>query len=503
MASIILPGRWQSQPQYRVKPGGSSLANGLVLAFNFSQGLVDQVSGRVAENKGTGTLSATPHGIGFLPATAGLNVPWNLNNTTGDLTIVVVESRFAYPTSDWFLCDARASSTGYIYGNTGNIFEPNTGFLTKTGTYDSWGDGFHVRSFTKTNTFQHKTSASVGTSSTTLKPLTNTRFFGRFNDVNPFVNGKILGLFLFDRNITFQEHLELVNNPWQIFRPQRRILYFNVGVASGTTLVIADANAVLQAAFAKTTNASAVLQAPFTKTAVADAVLIASASTNAVTALATAVLQAAQQKAANASAILQKTQTVTSNASGHLTGTVRLTASASAELTNTSPDNWGGDSEDWDNDDTPWDGVRYYAYTSANAKLEKAFVKAAVTSAVLQKTQAKTAGATAQLQKGFITTATANAVLQAVTGPKLAYANAVLARLDNILTANANAIIIAGGAGTLITTQANAVLNKNNLTIVGADAILTSKDWVREAAVSGSWTYDSATASSWVHDSPV
>ena len=373
-------------------------------------------------------------------------------------------------------------------------------------------------------------------SSNNLVGVTNQVFVGNSSSTFP-LNGGVSQWVLFNIELSAGWAKELYINPWQIFKKRPNILYFDVGGGGGTTLTkTSSADAVLQQTQVKTLSTSAVLTA--------SAVIYTRAST------ANALLQKAFTKTLSANATLRQTLTRTTSSSAVLVGsltTYTRTLGASAVL---EVQHWDGDSESWDSDATLWDSVSGSVLTSAsaalqkgfsistsasaklqksyerfisyaNAKLEKEFLKTTGASAVLQKAFQVTTGAdaiitgsgtrstsaSALLQKVFVKTLTANALLSQVQS-KTVDASALL-QITPTLTSSGSAILQKfwekhANASAVITSPtpsvlayASALLQKNSLTAVSADAIISTTGWVEAAGVSNPWIQEGAVASPW------
>ena len=200
---------WVSQPQQSVViDWDNPLATGLSTAFVFSNGLTDIVTNRQATNLGC-QFGVSPLGISLIPTTAGILLPWNLDFTSYNIAVTVVEFRLSPPTNWWYILDNRASGTGYIHGQTSNISAPNGSLVSS---------GVKISTFCKDEFWQNgvRTNSPIGTY---LMPSSNVRLFCRNNNVEPYDNTKIAAVFIHKRNLSNAEAVELYRNPWQIFKP--------------------------------------------------------------------------------------------------------------------------------------------------------------------------------------------------------------------------------------------------------------------------------------------
>lgn len=211
MTAIIIPRKHYTQPQGRVEiDANNPLSNGVVGAWVFgaTNGLRDCITGGLAINKGCDLLKVSPVGVGIMPVTAGIQVPWDMGITTEDLAVTVVEWRTGVPAGYWFLADNRATGRGYIYGNNAVMYNP-AGTLTYP--------GYTVKTICKSEFWQEgiRTGAAIGTG---LIPKKDIRFLGRYTDNDPYLDSVVSALIVHRRNLVDAEAKEIYRNPWQLFR---------------------------------------------------------------------------------------------------------------------------------------------------------------------------------------------------------------------------------------------------------------------------------------------
>ena len=258
MANLILPHRWQNQPTGPVEiDWNADITRGLKLALLGSTGIpINLVNHRVMTlTDGTIGQTHTPQGVAFAwnRATTRRIDTGIVNNNLRKHSLFVLarHDELAFGTSETHISTRGASNTGfgartispigsapnttylynYVHGGVQNLDSTvpvekshwsaaPVGWSADTqsgGVVRHFGNGkFSNQVSVTSNMTQNSTSVVIGTDSGTASPL----------------GGDIpLMLYWQERFLSDDEQISLALNPWQVFRPLKRRLFFFSGGA--------------------------------------------------------------------------------------------------------------------------------------------------------------------------------------------------------------------------------------------------------------------------------
>lgn len=251
MPYLIFPDRWRKQPQYPVDLDRNHyLAQNLVSAPLFSQGVLHDPATTLQWANSALEFSASDYGVSAYG--------------TGSAHAEIASPISAYPFSGSVIYKP-ANLTDYIrligLGSAGNgriIFfsdgptandpislnrKDKTTTIQKTDRLDGQLNGWNVASFSvriasSIEVMLNRSSLINTLDSYDVGPETFTHAsIGRFYNANDYrLNGFIAFWALWARAISLDEHLALLENPWQIYRRDLGIVYF-IPAATGATAV--------------------------------------------------------------------------------------------------------------------------------------------------------------------------------------------------------------------------------------------------------------------------
>lgn len=249
MSSLILPRRFTSQPQGALQIDWSnSITRGLVFASVPAINPVDLVTQSRFTPVGTPDMVAVRSGLGLATNTdrtfSFANTPnYNLTNSLSIFWFGVPRARIN-ETDTVFTKRSAWSTTGIPFGLTYSLSP--TGRLTKwdfyvigngnristdwtyagdaasaCGTWDGATQIFYE------DGIQKASKATSGTITNNSTPI----YFGTLSDGSEKSRAVHLSALVFSRALLDEEVKSLTNNPWQLFRAPKRVLYFDVGGA--------------------------------------------------------------------------------------------------------------------------------------------------------------------------------------------------------------------------------------------------------------------------------
>ena len=161
-------------------------------------------------------------------------MPWNICANTSNFTITIIEHRVAAPTNYWYIFDGREPGSDYYYGLKANPSFPN---LADGALVNS---GYCVTSWHNNAVYRNKSSLTVIGPYPYRMGGAGVRFFGKYTDSDPYSVSTIVGLYVHNKQLTQQEHSELVDSPWQIFASSPRRIWFDAGAGGGAFTVDAQ-----------------------------------------------------------------------------------------------------------------------------------------------------------------------------------------------------------------------------------------------------------------------
>lgn len=250
MASIILPSRWQSQPQGAVEiDWNSPLSNGLQFCSPPNDhGPFDLVRRSLGTLNGTRwTRQLRVQEPGFVTnGSSFYTTPLPSALATTEFTLFAFASAQAANTSGPILSIYKGGLTGISVG-IGSTFSgveyPSS--IVGNGVFGSNAAQFQLRNTpakiflmsTGGNNHNLYSGNTLSANDTTTLTAFNSTFIlgvGRYMATNYSVascstNANLYLLAAYSKVLGEAERRELTANPWQIFRPQKRVLYFDVG----------------------------------------------------------------------------------------------------------------------------------------------------------------------------------------------------------------------------------------------------------------------------------
>lgn len=240
MPSIILPSRWTRQPRYRVEiDGNNQLSRGLAGLWlpTANTNLVNNVAltvkngGPVREGGPEGVAWAN-HGLA-LNGTASPGLSTGIY-TTGEtaLTIYALFSSDDDPSSTGYGAPFQSEDFGFSFHHANatfrNVIQAGQTWVTvkyptpSAGQTLSWCgvlDGSLLSAYSS--------GGFVGSAAASTTPrIREYLILSRAGDYN--FNGKGYLFAVWPRALQYSEAIELTRNPWQIFKPHRRVRYFDV-----------------------------------------------------------------------------------------------------------------------------------------------------------------------------------------------------------------------------------------------------------------------------------
>lgn len=249
MASLILPSRWRSQPQYPVEVS-NEWANDLKNVFT--------PSGIVLAYGANSTKKPYSNGVGFTSSSAGAGVQVSTSRIIAGLdnsTAFAAYSRDGATTATGsgraFYCERSESTQIFKFGikNFSPVTEVSFTFRNSSSQLINSATSATINASLALNTAALVTKGSasrtiyadgVGNENTTnyansFTAANDCRICGDAVDPASFYNGGVFYIALWGRSLSAEEIKELSKNPWQIFRPQKRVLYFDVANGGGVT----------------------------------------------------------------------------------------------------------------------------------------------------------------------------------------------------------------------------------------------------------------------------
>lgn len=273
MAALILPSRWTQQPQGAIELDPSHWAAHAINHCTSFGSAVHDIAGRGAMTvAGAPPAVATSAGVAarFAGATDAYSYPHvaALDNPSKIIIVAVAAvdagatssmivarnyASFALPYALIGRFPAIASEFGFGFYNgswrlSGGSDVRGTGMRRMVGSYD----GTTLRS--------HLDGKLDGSNAYTGALVTNTTALtvGRYLNDNIPANGNIALAYTINGDIfpiTEAACRELSSNPWQVFRPQVRRIYFDLGAGGGVTNMTLTASASGSASFARAVQA--------------------------------------------------------------------------------------------------------------------------------------------------------------------------------------------------------------------------------------------------------
>lgn len=265
--AFFLPQRWRRQPQYPVVLNyGHPSAASLVYASLFS---VSRTFNAVRTYPGVEVATPTTqiedrgYSIGFNGSSSGLrvnNIP-HLDNftwlgrvyigaTLSDATLygpIAARHTQSGSASDWYLYRGYLSPPSgtttslrvdipWVAADVviGNSYAANQWLniaVTRSGSTGSWTYTTYV------NGYQDGQGTTASNPNTSGHPFT-IGCFGVTGANQQFENNRYLYSYLANRAFAADEVAELTVNPWQLFAPQRRVLYFGGAAAAQYSLPV-------------------------------------------------------------------------------------------------------------------------------------------------------------------------------------------------------------------------------------------------------------------------
>lgn len=246
MSSLILPRRFTQQPQGAVEiDWNNPLSIGLFDAWTGQTLAYQSALGRKPTSSGAVGYTTGKFGIGVFATSASIRYDRSAFNLTGPHSCVALATMPAnaqasyvrinnifVPLQKWN-ADTRAASADPwsipVYGtaaetaafcairenNNSVAVYKNGAYVARTSSSSSYGTSAHPLCFLGTETNGELVTSSVGC---------------------------LYSAALWSRALQPDEIAELASNPWQIFKPRRQVLYFDVG--GGNTPSAADAGAI-------------------------------------------------------------------------------------------------------------------------------------------------------------------------------------------------------------------------------------------------------------------
>ena len=251
MSSIILPGRFYSQPQGPVEV---DWANPLNLDL-----LEAHAPNRQAYDMQAATIVAARDGIGFLAAggTGGVKIAEQrlMAGLDYSTALAVFDRSVATGNANGrpFYCERSEGNDIYKFGlgasttsavsfvfrnNAGNLINNATSVAinsAKSASVAAWvTNGPASRTIYCDRNFATNTSNFPNT----FTYANARRIGGDQSDLPSAYTGYVLGVFLWQRALSIDELNEIERNPWQLFRAKKRVLYFDVGAGGAITAAL-------------------------------------------------------------------------------------------------------------------------------------------------------------------------------------------------------------------------------------------------------------------------
>lgn len=252
MAYIILQSRRTRQPQSVVRiDWNNPLANGLVVAVVPSIGLVNLA--RTSVGSGSATRTVVNGNVNFrcvtsdpvyFPSTFGINPA---NPMSG-----YVRGSFNASGSTSFIGNRSGGGFGWYTSGNADVVRPSVILWgvtdqpasTTTGTF--YNSAFNIQSsigFTHTaattgGMLHYVKGAQLGTAVNTGTPTAGSSTLGYLHNGDGTGGSTVFDnqiLLLWNRALSADDHRRIEENPWQIFAPDVRRIYFGAG--GGTTTV--------------------------------------------------------------------------------------------------------------------------------------------------------------------------------------------------------------------------------------------------------------------------
>ena len=274
MSYIIIPSRRRVQPLGPVRiDWNNPLTNGLIFAAPLSpnyrgdavRGNLPTVTGAIT-TKGIGRFGVGP----YFPASASyLDYPVidSLLTTTTPVTIAWIEnytsgSTYNTPISftasgsnNPFIVTRSATDAGWydVFGRRGYTgikanFGPVVNESTNVGMLAS-ATGIHTSSYTNWLSWWNGSPVTAGTTGSNFSASTTTGFrLGEKLGGTELYKGGLGGVAIWARVLSNAEALEYYRNPYQLYQPDVRRIYFGTGATGTTTTTVAPTKGALSLA---------------------------------------------------------------------------------------------------------------------------------------------------------------------------------------------------------------------------------------------------------------
>lgn len=246
MAFIHIPQRWVRQPHNAVGVNANSdFARGLVrvllpptpcdLALNTPISFGNEV--KIGSDSGYACFYH-PSGAG----TNGIYIP--TFNVANGASVLLLQRRFSTESNGWFSLGQAGNASHFPYGG---LVYANPFWAAR------WIDGVppqvtitqphsfacSVKSGQQIALLDNKTikqTSLVGTPVTEINLILLSSFLQGYT-----FNGALYLALFWNRALSYDELIYISKNPWQIFKPTNRVIYFPVSSGSAWTLIVANA----------------------------------------------------------------------------------------------------------------------------------------------------------------------------------------------------------------------------------------------------------------------
>ncbi len=250
MSNIILPRKWTTQPNYPVEIDRNNIySSGLFLALNFNSGFtvkdrcISTTSGSldIVDSLDTSRiLTGKVSHFGIVNISA-------IGNYGGIFSVRDSSNNAAFSVYRQSTSNAIVVSQGNISGcGTWSNTLYNNLVVSKQLTYLAYSEGgaagnkvrLSVARTTSEFTRINDGTAPPGTQAGAGVSL---RFLGG-RDTATAASGKYILHYGWNREVSTNEYLGLIENPWQIFKPRKQVLYFTTAGGLPTLSAIAASN---------------------------------------------------------------------------------------------------------------------------------------------------------------------------------------------------------------------------------------------------------------------
>lgn len=252
---------WTSQPQVNVGvDGGNPLAKSLAFAIT-PVGFRDAVRNRAVTRNGI-SVSANQKGLGFKAASnasaAAAFSASKLSSSgasgTGDFTVLVVANPVASATREILYTLGNGANEFYFAVNvtvglvaqSGTVSpQTNTGGASGVAQTSGADGSFHTWIYTRIGTVGtlYRDGVVVGTnavSTPVMWSVASADYVGGYSSANWGISKSVNLVCGWNRGLTESEAKSVSLNPWQIFQPLARSVYFGVPAAGYTYTLTAD-----------------------------------------------------------------------------------------------------------------------------------------------------------------------------------------------------------------------------------------------------------------------